>query len=131
VLLLLPKPRLHTHRVAPLAAASFRFSRATFAMSARDFLDGYPLSNFEKPEALITLRQDDNVLNVLKTLSQANVLCAPVQDGSSYTGVVDLTRLVNRHLLDKLDAHSSKADTGLAHLIAIQSLAHLPLLECR
>ncbi|EDQ91682.1 uncharacterized protein MONBRDRAFT_31131 [Monosiga brevicollis MX1] len=94
-------------------------------MSARTFLGGYTLHHFEKPDELIAVSVNDSLLDVIRTLSEGNIMCAPVKSDQGYVGVADLSRLVNNYFLDSLEHAADKSNedlTGLAQLTALKSL---------
>ena len=48
------------------------------ALDARDFLSHHLLENFARPEKIIAVSAGDTVLEAMKTMADADILCAPV-----------------------------------------------------
>lgn len=53
------------------------------AVEARDFLAHHRLSEFRRPAKIVTVSADATVMEAIKILADADILCAPVTNPSA------------------------------------------------
>lgn len=49
------------------------------ALDARDFLSRHRLEDFARPDTIVTVSAGDTVLQAMKVMAEADILCAPVK----------------------------------------------------
>jgi len=99
------------------------------ALDARDFLSHHLLENFARPEKIIAVSAGDTVLEAMKTMADADILCAPVlaenpaSDNFSdrYIGIVNIAKLA-LSMIDHLGDKGGKQSSGLQHLMALKHI---------
>eukprot|EP00056_Hartaetosiga_gracilis_P014443 m.240593 g.240593 ORF g.240593 m.240593 type:complete len:321 (+) comp15498_c0_seq1:88-1050(+) len=96
--------------------------RSKMNSESMDFLKGYSLSLFPKPDNIITVSESDTLLHAVQELSKNDILCAPVlsEDGV-ITGVIDMSSILHTilHPLSTLKG----VKTVLEDIVALDTLS--------
>jgi CBS domain-containing protein len=75
------------------------------ALDARDFLSRHCLEYFARPDTIVTVSASDTVLQAMKAMAEADILCAPVKAenpaSDSFSDRCVVTRLASRAMYSR------------------------------